>query len=412
MNSSIYEIIKEYFSKLPSEGTHEYEKMIFKYSELCSNPEYLEVFQHMISCENDWAYEAFYLLCSYYRRNKDYALMNDLLQKHKEFENHLTYNHLIIQYMVHSESFYDYEELLKMAFEDAEKLNDVAGFQQAFCNAFVTICEQCNENDKNYIISKWYDYALDRINHAISLDSNYAKFYCTKARILGLKNRYVEAQQLLNLAISLEDSSRADYALTIMTYQNHKLAISIQKQRYEFTKELGRLHSLITSFYGNNRIAIESEREKYEDNTKLKLFQVYEGDKPYVFISYAHHDSQQVFPLLNKLQQEGVRLWLDHGIPFGEEWPEEIGEHLIHCQIVIVILSYNSVLSANVRREITMAVNEHKKIIAIILDSVDLTPGMQLQLGLCQMLNIQQYSDEELMEQLCFLLKREGNVYE
>ncbi len=253
---------------------------------------------------------------------------------------------------------------------------------------------------------------MDRINHAISLDSNYAKFYCTKARILGLKNRYVEAQQLLNLAISLEDSSRADYALTIMTYQNHKLAISIQKQRYEFTKELGRLHSLITSFYGNNHIAIESEKEKDEDNTKLKLFQVYEGDKPYVFISYAHHDSQQVFPLLNKLQQEGVRLWLDHGIPFGEEWPEEIGEHLIHCQIVIVILSYNSVLSANVRREITMAVNEHKKIIAIILDSVDLTPGMQLQLGLCQMLNIQQYSEEELMEQLCFLLKREGNVYE
>lgn len=35
----------------------------------------------------------------------------------------------VFQYMVHSESFYDYEKLLKMAFEDAMKVNDVAGFQ-------------------------------------------------------------------------------------------------------------------------------------------------------------------------------------------------------------------------------------------------------------------------------------------
>ena len=217
---------------------------------------------------------------------------------------------------------------------------------------------------------------------------------------------------MLNLAISLEDSSRTDYALTIMTYQNHKLALQIQKQRHEFSKELECLRNLITSFSGVNHCAIENKKEKACEDTRLKLFQVYEGDMPYVFISYSHNDTQQIFPLLIKLQQEGVRLWLDHGISFGAEWPEEIGEHLIHCQIVIVILSFNSVLSANVRREITMAVNEHKKIIAIILDSVELTPGMQLQLGICQMLNTQQYSENELMEKLCFLLKEEGNVYE
>ena len=70
MNSLTFETIIEFFSKLPPEGTHEYEKMIFKYSEHCSDSEYLEVFQHMISCDNDWAYEAFYLLCSYYKSLK------------------------------------------------------------------------------------------------------------------------------------------------------------------------------------------------------------------------------------------------------------------------------------------------------------------------------------------------------
>lgn len=70
----------------------------------------------------------------------------------------------------------------------------------------------------------------------------------------------------INHAISLEDSSRADYALTIMSYQNHKLAMLIQKQRYEFTNELERLHGLITSFYGNNPIDIE----KRMIDTKIK----------------------------------------------------------------------------------------------------------------------------------------------
>lgn len=410
MNTTIYNRVKEYFSKLSPEGTHEYEKKIFKYSELCANPEYVEVFQYMISSDDEWGYEAFYLLCSYYRRNKDYVFMNDLIQRNRKFENHLTYNHILVQYMVHSESFYDYEELLKMAFEDAMKMNDVAGFQQAFCNAFATICEQCNENDKQFIMSKWYDCALDRVNRAIVLDPGYAKFYCTKARILGFKNRFIEAQQLLNQAISLEDSSRADYALTIMTYQNYKLAISIQKQRYEFTKELQNIQKMINTSYDKKNIATRGDKESHV--TKSQLFHVYEGDKPYAFISYAHSDSQQVFPLLNKLQQDGLRIWIDHGITFGEEWPEEIGEHLIHCQVVIVFLSFNSILSANVRREITMAVNEHKKIIAIVMDSVKLTPGMQLQLGLCQMLNLYQYSENQLMKQLNSLLLKEGDVYE
>ena len=59
-----------------------------------------------------------------------------------------------------------------------------------------------------------------------------------------------------------------------------------------------------------------------------------------------------------------------------------------------------------------MAVNEHKKIIAIVMDSVKLTPGMQLQLGLCQMLNLYQYSENQLMKQLNSLLLKEGDVYE
>ena len=71
------------------------------------------------------------------------------------------------------------------------------------------------------------------------------------------------------------------------------------------------------------------------------------------------------------------------------------------------MLSFNSVMSANVRREITMAINNKKKVIAILIDPVDLTPGMKLQLGLCQMLNTYQLSTGQLIDQLYSALARE-----
>ena len=55
-----------------------------------------------------------------------------------------------------------------------------------------------------------------------------------------------------------------------------------------------------------------------------------------------------------------------------------------------------------------MAVNEHKKIIPIIIDSVELTPGMQLQLGLCQMLNTQQFSKERINGTIMHFIKKRG----
>ena len=100
------------------------------------------------------------------------------------------------------------------------KMNDVAGFQQAFCNAFATICEQCNENDKQFIMSKWYDCALDRVNRAIVLDPGYAKFYCTKARILGFKNEKMEInEKVLQQVLKHDNREWNNELLALETYQ-------------------------------------------------------------------------------------------------------------------------------------------------------------------------------------------------
>ena len=40
----------------------------------------------------------------------------------------------------------------------------------------------------------------------------------------------------------------------------------------------------------------------------------YEGTEPYIFISYAHKNTDQVIPIISVLQNRGFRVWYDAGI--------------------------------------------------------------------------------------------------
>ena len=54
-------------------------------------------------------------------------------------------------------------------------------------------------------------------------------------------------------------------------------------------------------------------------------FTPYEGNEKYIFVSYSHSNSDKVAPILEKLNDEGFRIWYDEGIEWGTEWPESIG---------------------------------------------------------------------------------------
>lgn len=79
----------------------------------------------------------------------------------------------------------------------------------------------------------------------------------------------------------------------------------------------------------------------------------YDGEEDYIFISYAHKDSEYVIPVLERMNSEGYRIWYDDGIMPGSEWPEYIAEHLKDCAAVISFLSPESINSHNYRRGMT-----------------------------------------------------------
>ncbi len=110
----------------------------------------------------------------------------------------------------------------------------------------------------------------------------------------------------------------------------------------------------------------------------------YEGNEPYIFISYSHQDCEAVFSIVERLTADGYRVWYDEGIHPGSEWPEIIAHHLNNCTVCMAFISSHSLESHNCRREINFALHKQKCFISVVLEACQMSPGMEMQLSTCQ----------------------------
>ena len=125
------------------------------------------------------------------------------------------------------------------------------------------------------------------------------------------------------------------------------------------------------------------------------MISAYEGNEPYIFVSYAHKDSPSVFRIIEKLNARGYRIWYDEGIEPGSEWPEYIANHLIRAEMVLSFLTPNAVNSVNCRREVNFALSKDKPVLAIYMEKFEIPAGMELQLSSQQNVLYYNYDSEE-----------------
>ena len=104
------------------------------------------------------------------------------------------------------------------------------------------------------------------------------------------------------------------------------------------------------------------------------FFRPYEGERPFVFISYAHRQSEAVINTIRILHDRGFRLWYDEGIPAGSDWPANIAGHMDHCERVIYFLSDRAMESPNCFSEIRTAVRQGKPILIVRLEDAPIRP--------------------------------------
>ena len=131
-----------------------------------------------------------------------------------------------------------------------------------------------------------------------------------------------------------------------------------------------------------------------------KLSAAYQGNDPYIFISYAHRDSERVLPIVDRLLNEGFRVWFDVGIIPGKPWDDNIADKLRGSECVLAFISKAYLASTNCRDEIAMARAERKKMAMIYLEDVELTPGMLLRYNRLQALFRHRSDDNEFYEKL------------
>ena len=122
----------------------------------------------------------------------------------------------------------------------------------------------------------------------------------------------------------------------------------------------------------------------------------YLGNDKYIFVSYAHKDSEKVYPFIEELQKH-YNVWYDEGIKYGSEWTDEIVEKLNNCFVFIFCITNNSLNSENCKDEIHSARELGKNFINIMFDrNVNLPQNFTFRYGryqMCNLFNFKTYGD-------------------
>lgn len=106
----------------------------------------------------------------------------------------------------------------------------------------------------------------------------------------------------------------------------------------------------------------------------------YQGNDPYIFISYAHEDSHLVYHEIERFYDDGYKIWYDEGIPSGRRWQEVVESALRDADLFVIFISNNALASDNVIDEALLAKRRGIPIISIYLEPCELVEGLELSL--------------------------------
>ena len=104
----------------------------------------------------------------------------------------------------------------------------------------------------------------------------------------------------------------------------------------------------------------------------------YDGDEPYVFVSYSHEDDDLVYPEIRWLQDQGFNVWYDEGISGATRWRDAIAGRLSGCHLLLFYVSPASVESQVCREELEFALDGERPVLSVHVEPTTLPDGIRL----------------------------------
>jgi|ETNmetMinimDraft_14_1059893.scaffolds.fasta_scaffold00944_1 TolB-like protein/Tfp pilus assembly protein PilF len=103
---------------------------------------------------------------------------------------------------------------------------------------------------------------------------------------------------------------------------------------------------------------------------------------PEIFASYSREDQAQVFPIVDKLRERGLNIWIDQeGIHGAKLWSQEIVNAIESSKVFILFASAKAFVSKNVTKELALASESDKHILPIFIEDAEIPAAMKYQLA-------------------------------
>ena len=134
----------------------------------------------------------------------------------------------------------------------------------------------------------------------------------------------------------------------------------------------------------------------------MKLPKPYEGNEPYLFISYAHKDSALVVKIIEGLQRLGMRIWYDEGLEWGDNWRTKIERYLLESTYVVCFFTKHFFESEECKKEMGLAFEHKKGPLVIHLEKIVLPEDLKKDYNDFNALQLEKCgTQEELINRIC-----------
>ena len=245
--------------------------------------------------------------------------------------------------------------------------------------------------------------AIEDLNTAIQLDPRYVKAYVNRGNAKNSLGHPNEALEDFNTALDLDPGSAAAYnnrgiaKATLMQLPNaikdFDTAIELNPElanayysrgiaKYIIGRQIREAKSdLLTALklakrYGDANLKSNAElalsllsENAYRVQEKTKYNSIR------LFITYSHKDvkaKDQLITYLATMKHEGlINIWHDNEILPGDTWRDSIYKNLAESDILLYLVSDDSLASENCNKELTEALNANVRVIPIILERCD-----------------------------------------
>ncbi len=125
----------------------------------------------------------------------------------------------------------------------------------------------------------------------------------------------------------------------------------------------------------------ENSVEKEEFPLIQTKFEAYNGNEPYLFVSYSHRDTDKVYPILDALYDCKYRIWYDESCETGNDFRDELRKRIERAEAILLFVSEASMNSPFCGMEVIVARENNKRLYPIYIDNASVPPAFQILLA-------------------------------